>query len=230
MAAKKILVVLTNHDALGDSGKPTGYWLSEVSHFHDVVAKAGYEVDFVTPKGGKAPLDPVSVKLNDPINREFMENPQLMARLDNTLSPDEVQPENYAAIYYVGGHGPIWDVAADEKIAGIASSIFGNSGIVSAVCHGAAGLLNVKDTNGESLLKGKRITGFSNLEELLVRKNKWVPYQLESELKELGARYTKALIPGLSHVEVTGRIVTGQNPRSAKAVAEEVVKLLEQSQ
>jgi putative intracellular protease/amidase len=229
MKAKKILVVLTNHDTLGDSGKPTGYWLSEVSHFYDVVARAGYEVDFISPKGGKAPLDPVSVKLNDPVNREFMENPQLMARLDTTLSPDEVHLENYAAIYYVGGHGPIWDVATDEKIAAIASGIYENNGIVSAVCHGAAGLLNVKDSNGELLLKGRKVTGFSNLEETLVRKSKWVPYQLESELKERGAQYTKAALPGVSHVEVTGRIVTGQNPRSAKAVAEEVVKLLKQS-
>jgi putative intracellular protease/amidase len=229
MRDKKILIVLTNHDTLGDSGKPTGYWLSEVSHFYDVVASAGYEVDFVTPRGGKAPLDPISVKLNDPVNREFMENPKLMARLDNTLSPNEVQWEDYAAVYYVGGHGPIWDVATDEKIAEIAGRILENNGVISAVCHGSAGLLNIRDSKGEPLLKGKKITGFSNLEERLVRKSKWVPYLLESELKQRGAEYTKAL-PGFTHVEVSGRVVTGQNPRSAKAVAEEVVRLLDQSQ
>jgi putative intracellular protease/amidase len=229
MREKKILIVLTNHDTLGDSGKPTGYWLSEVSHFYDVVASAGYEVDFVTPRGGKAPLDPISVKLNDPVNREFMENPKLMARLDNTLSPNEVQWEDYAAVYYVGGHGPIWDVATDEKIAEIAGRILENNGVISAVCHGSAGLLNIRDSKGEPLLKGKKITGFSNLEERLVRKSKWVPYLLESELKQRGAEYTKAL-PGLTHVEVSGRVVTGQNPRSAKAVAEEVVRLLDQYQ
>jgi putative intracellular protease/amidase len=229
MRDKKILMVLTNHDTLSDSGKLTGYWLSEVSHFYDVVTRAGYEVDFVTPRGGKSPLDPISVKLNDQVNREFMENPQLIARLDNTLSPDDVQWEEYAAIYYVGGHGPIWDVATDEKIADIAGRIFENNGIISAVCHGSAGLLNIKDPNGEPLLKGKKITGFSNLEERLVRKSKWVPYLLESELKQRGAEYTKGL-PGLTHVEVNGRVVTGQNPRSAKAVAEEVVRLLDQSQ
>jgi putative intracellular protease/amidase len=229
MREKKILIVLTNHDTLGDSGKPTGYWLSEVSHFYDVVARAGYEVDFVTPRGGKAPLDPISVKLNDPVNREFMENSKLMARLDNTLSPNEVQWEDYAAVYYVGGHGPIWDVATDEKIAEIAGRILENNGVISAVCHGSAGLLNIRDSKGEPLLKGKKITGFSNLEERLVRKSKWVPYLLESELKQRGAEYTKAL-PGLTHVEVSGRVVTGQNPRSAKAVAEEVVRLLDQSQ
>ncbi len=229
MRDKKILIVLTNHDTLGDSGKPTGYWLSEVSHFYDVVASAGYEVDFVTPRGGKAPLDPISVKLNDPVNREFMENPKLMARLDHTRSPDEVQWEDYAAVYYVGGHGPIWDVATDEKIAEIAGRILENNGVISAVCHGSAGLLNIKNSNGEPLLKGKKITGFSNLEERLVRKSKWVPYLLESELKQRGAEYTKAL-PGFTHVEVSGRVVTGQNPRSAKAVAEEVVRLLDQYQ
>jgi putative intracellular protease/amidase len=229
MRDKKILIVLTSHDTLGDSGKPTGYWLSEVSHFYDVVTKAGYEVDFVTPRGGKAPLDPISVKLNDPVNQEFMKNPKLMARLDNTLSPNEVRWEDYAAVYYVGGHGPIWDVATDEKIAEIAGRILENNGIISAVCHGSAGLLNIRDSKGEPLLKGKKITGFSNLEERLVRKSKWVPYLLESELKQRGAEYTKAL-PGLIHVEVSGRVVTGQNPRSAKAVAEEVVRLLDQSQ
>jgi putative intracellular protease/amidase len=229
MRDKKILIVLTNHDTLGDSGRPTGYWLSEVSHFYDVVARAGYEVDFVTPRGGKAPLDPISVKLNDPVNREFMENSKLMARLDNTLSPNEVQWEDYAAVYYVGGHGPIWDVATDEKIAEIAGRILENNGVISAVCHGSAGLLNIRDSKGEPLLKGKKITGFSNLEERLVRKSKWVPYLLESELKQRGAEYTKAL-PGFTHVEVSGRVVTGQNPRSAKAVAEEVVRLLDQSQ
>jgi putative intracellular protease/amidase len=229
MKDKKILIVLTSHDTLGDSGKPTGYWLSEVSHFYDVVTKAGYEVDFVTPGGGKAPLDPISVKLNDPVNREFMENPQLTARLDNTLSPNEVRWEDYAAVYYVGGHGPIWDVATDEKIAEIAGRILENNGVISAVCHGSAGLLNIRDSKGEPLLKGKKITGFSNLEERLVRKSKWVPYLLESELKQRGAEYTKAL-PGFTHVEVSGRVVTGQNPRSAKAVAEEVVRLLDQSQ
>jgi putative intracellular protease/amidase len=229
MKDKKILIVLTSHDTLGDSGKPTGYWLSEVSHFYDVVTKAGYEVDFVTPRGGKAPLDPISVKLNDPVNQEFMKNSKLMARLDNTLSPNEVQWEDYAAVYYVGGHGPIWDVATDEKIAEIAGRILENNGIISAVCHGSAGLLNIRDSKGEPLLKGKKITGFSNLEERLVRKSKWVPYLLESELKQQGAEYTKAL-PGFTHVEVSGRVVTGQNPRSAKAVAEEVVRLLDQSQ
>jgi putative intracellular protease/amidase len=229
MRDKKILIVLTNHDTLGDSGRPTGYWLSEVSHFYDVVARAGYEVDFVTPRGGKAPLDPISVKLNDPVNREFMENSKLMARLDNTLSPNEVQWEDYAAVYYVGGHGPIWDVATDEKIAEIAGRILENNGVISAVCHGSAGLLNIRDSKGEPLLKGKKITGFSNLEERLVRKSKWVPYLLESELKQRGAEYTKAL-PGFTHVEVSGRVVTGQNPRSAKAVAEEVVRLLDQYQ
>jgi putative intracellular protease/amidase len=169
------------------------------------------------------------VKLNDPVNREFMENPKLMARLDNTLSPNEVQWEDYAAVYYVGGHGPIWDVATDEKIAEIAGRILENNGVISAVCHGSAGLLNIRDSKGEPLLKGKKITGFSNLEERLVRKSKWVPYLLESELKQRGAEYTKAL-PGFTHVEVSGRVVTGQNPRSAKAVAEEVVRLLDQYQ
>lgn len=227
MKKKKILVVLTNHDALGDSGKPTGYWLSEVTHFYDIASKAGYELDFVSPRGGKAPVDPASLKLNDPINREFMENPALVQRVDNTLSPDEVQWSDYGAIYYAGGHGPVWDVATDKKLAEIAQRIFENDGVVSAVCHGSAGLLNVKDSSGKPLLRGKTITGFSNLEERLVRKSRWLPFLLESRLKESGAKYTKRL-PGLTHVEVSGNIVTGQNPRSAKAVAEEVVRLLEE--
>jgi putative intracellular protease/amidase len=226
MPKKKILMVVTNHDTLGDSGKPTGYWLSEVTHFYDVVAKAGYQVDFVSPRGGKAPLDPISLKLDDPANKEFMEDPQLTARLESTLSPEEVSWEDYAAIYYVGGHGPIFDVATDDKTADIARRIYEANGIISAVCHGSVGLLNIKDSSGDPILKGHTITGFSNLEERLVRKSKWMPFLLESQLKERGAKYTKKL-PGLTHVEVSGRLVTGQNPRSARAVAEEVVNLLE---
>jgi putative intracellular protease/amidase len=228
MPKKKILMVVTNHGTLGDSGKPTGYWLSEVTHFYEVVARAGYDVDFVSPRGGKAPLDPISRKLDDPANQAFLEDSRLMEMLDQTLAPDEVRWEDYAAIYYVGGHGPIWDVGGDEKIADIARRIYESNGIVSAVCHGSVGLLNIKDAAGELLLQGKTITGFSNLEERLVRKSKWMPFLLESELKERGAKYTKGL-PGLNHVEVSDRVVTGQNPRSARGVAEEVVRLLEQT-
>ena len=130
MKEKKILVVLTNHDTLGESGIPTGTWLSEVTHFYDVVAKAGFEVDFVSPKGGEVPLDPISLKLNDPINKEFMENPELAERFKTTLAPDEVFWGDYVAIYYAGGHGPIWDLPSDQKLAQIAQQMYENDRIV----------------------------------------------------------------------------------------------------
>ncbi|HEU0022762.1 MAG TPA: type 1 glutamine amidotransferase domain-containing protein [Dehalococcoidia bacterium] len=224
---QKILIVLTSHDTLGESGQPTGYWLSELTHFHHVVTEAGYEADFVSPAGGEAPVDPISLKLNDPINKGFMESPELVFKIKNTLTPEKVNAADYLAIYYVGGHGPMWDIATHDKIADIAKVIYENHGVVSAVCHGSAGLLNIRLSSGKLLLEGKKVTGFCNLEERLVRKNRWVPFSLEAELKKKAAAYTKKL-PTLENVEVSERLVTGQNPKSARAVAEKVVTLLGQ--
>lgn len=214
---KKILFVVTSHDKKGDTGQPTGYYLGEVSHPWEVLHEAGYEIDFVSPKGGKAPVD--GFNLDDAVNRKFWENEQYRGKVENTLKPADIKPEDYAAIFYAGGHGAMWDFAQNTALAAIAATIYENNGIVGAVCHGPAGLVNIKLSNGSYLVDGRKINAFTNEEEIAVGLEKIVPFALETQLIARGAVFEKS---GLwqSHVAVDARIVTGQNPQSAKAVGE----------
>lgn len=165
--AKKILIVLTNHDQLGNSKKATGCWLSELTHVYDLVTKAGFTADMVSPLGGKSPLDPTSLRSTDPVNTTCLSNVEFTQKIEHTLAPQQVKAEDYVAVYYPGGHGPLWDVAKNLEIAQITKSIYEQGGIVSAVCHGPAGLLPVILSNGSSILAGHTVTGFSNAEEFL---------------------------------------------------------------
>lgn len=225
---KRILIVVTNHDRL-NNGKKTGYWLGEVTHFHHILAEAGFEVDFASPKGSQPPLDQRSYDLRDKDNRHFWEDERLQAQLNNTIPIEAVKPEDYIAIYYAGGHGAMWDFPSHERLAQVAAQIYESGGFVSAVCHGSAGLLNIKLANGDSLLEGKTVTGFANVEEQLIRLTKAVPYLLEDELKKQGATYKRGMIPFIPYVEVSDRLITGQNPQSAKAVAKALTKALQTS-
>jgi putative intracellular protease/amidase len=217
---KKILFVVTSHDRKGNTGEPTGYYLSEVSHPWEVLREAGYEIDIVSPKGGKAPVDGFDLK--DPVNKEFWENEASRKKVENTLRPDQVNPENYVAIFYAGGHGAMWDLAENNELASLAARIYEQGGIVSAVCHGPAGLVNIKLSDGTYLVSGKKVNAFTNEEEKAVKLENVVPFSLENKLIERGARFEKS---GLwqSHVAVDQRVITGQNPASAKAVAGAVV-------
>ncbi|MFT3796027.1 antibiotic biosynthesis monooxygenase [Flavobacterium sp.] len=223
----KILFVVTSHDKKGNTGEPTGFYLSEVAHPWEVLTAAGYEIDFVSPKGGKAPVD--GFNLGDPVNKKFWDNAQYRNKIEHTLKPDEVDPEKYVAIHYAGGHGTMWDFADNTALAQIATQIYEHNGIVSAVCHGPAGLVNVKLSNGKYLVDGKKINAFTNEEEVAVALNKEVPFLLESKLIERGARFEKS---GLwqTHVVADQRVVTGQNPQSAKAVGQAVLEQLNQLQ
>lgn len=221
--SKKILFVVTSHDKKGSTGEPTGFYLGEVTHPWEVLHDAGYDIDFVSPKGGKAPVD--GFDLSDPVNKKFWEDATWRNKVENTLKPSEVDPSKYAAIYYAGGHGAMWDLADNQELAGIASKIYGNNGIVGAVCHGPAGLVNIKDANGKYLVDGKKINAFTNEEETAVKLEKVVPFLLESKLIERGAKFEKS---GLwqPHVTADQRVVTGQNPQSAKGVGEAILKEL----
>jgi putative intracellular protease/amidase len=225
MKNKKVLIVITSHNTL-NNGKKTGYWLGEVTHFYHVLAAAGYEVDFTSPKGSQPPLDQRSYDLRDQDNRQFCADKDLLAQLNNTIPIAAVNPEDYIAIYYAGGHGAMWDFPSNERLAQVAAQIYETGGFVSAVCHGSAGLLNIQLTNGRFLLEGKTVTGFANLEEQLIRLTKAVPFLLEDELKKQGATYKRAILPFIPYVEVSDRLITGQNPQSAKAVAKALVKSL----
>lgn len=223
---KKILFVVTSHDKKGDTGQPTGYYLSEVAHPWEILHNAGYEIDFVSPKGGKAPVD--GFDLNDPINKKFWENKTYRKKIENTLTPSQINPADYVAIHYAGGHGAVWDLPNNEAISSIATKIYENNGVVSAVCHGPAGIVNIKLSNGSYLVEGKKVNAFTNEEEVAVGLEKVVPFLLEDKLKERGVVFEKS---GLwqSHVVTDQRLVTGQNPQSAlelgKAVLTELRKL-----
>lgn len=223
---KKVLFVVTSHNVKGSTGEPTGFYLSEASHPWEVLKNAGYEMDFVSPQGGKAPVD--GFDLTDKVNKEFWEDKTYHAKIENTLNPSQVHPDDYAAIFYAGGHGAVWDFPENKELAGIAAKIYENGGIVSAVCHGPAGLVNIKLSNGKYLVDGKKINSFTNEEEVQVKLDKVVPFLLEDKLKERGARFEKS---GLwqQHVTSDQRVVTGQNPQSAKAVGEALLAALHQN-
>lgn len=220
---KKILFVVTSHDKKGNTGEDTGYYLGEVSHPWEVLHKAGYEIDFVSPKGGTPPVDGFDLK--DPVNKEFWENKEYKNKIDHSLQPSQVKPDNYSAIFYAGGHGAMWDFADNTELADIASKIYENGGIVAAVCHGPSGLVNIKLNNGKYLVDGKKINAFTNEEEAEVKLTNVVPFLLEDKLKERGAKFEKS---GLwqNHVVTDQRVITGQNPQSAKSVGEAILKEL----
>ncbi|SOD11562.1 type 1 glutamine amidotransferase domain-containing protein [Pedobacter xixiisoli] len=222
---KKILFVVTSHDKKGDSGEKTGYFLGEVSHPWEVLVEADYEIDFVSPKGGNPPVD--GFDLSDPINKKFWEDKHYHQKITNSLTPNEVKPQDYVAIFYAGGHGAMWDLPNNTELANIATKIYENNGIVSAVCHGPAGLLNIKLSDGKYLIADKKVNGFSNEEEELVKLTQVVPFLLENQMKDRGGVYEKSA-PWQNHVTVDGRLITGQNPQSAKAVGEAIKKVLTQ--
>lgn len=223
MTSKKVLIVLTSRDTLGETGKETGFYLPEVTHPLDVFTRSGLAVDFVSPKGGKAPM--VGIDLADPINKAFLENSELVSRVENTLNPGQIDPAEYSAIFYAGGHGTMWDFPDDARLAGIAAAIYEAGGIVGAVCHGPAALVNIKLSNGEYLVANKTVSAFTNEEEAAVGLTEIVPFLLESKLIERGANFTKVSNFQVSVVE-SDRLVTGQNPASAAGVGEQIVKLL----
>lgn len=222
--SKKILFVVTSHDKKGSTNEPTGYYLGEVSHPWEVLHSAGYDIDFVSPRGGKAPVD--GLNLEDTVNKEFWENKEYRTKIENTMKPSEVDPSKYSAIFYAGGHGTMWDFPDNTEIQDIARKIYENNGIVSAVCHGPSALVNLKLSNGKYLVDGKKVNAFTNEEETAVKLENVVPFLLENQLKERGAIFEKS---GLwqSHVVADGRLITGQNPQSAKKFWRRNLKTIE---
>ena len=222
---ERVLIVLTNHTQLGDTGRETGFYLSEASHPYAAFQEAGYQVDFASPTGEAASIDPTSYDMSDPLNRSFVEDSSVMAAIEDTLSPLEVVPDDYEAIFFAGGHGTMWDFPDDQSLSQLTAAIYEDGGVVAAVCHGPAALVNVELSNGQHLLEGKTVAAFTNEEEEAVGLTGVMPFLLETTLIEQGAEHTEAenFQP---HVVVSGRLVTGQNPASATGVAEEVVTLL----
>jgi putative intracellular protease/amidase len=220
---KKILIALTSHGQLGQTGRSTGFYLPEAVHPYHVFTRAGYEVDFVSPQGGEPPVD--GVDRGDPLQAAFLDDAAAMAKLRATLRPEQVDPSQYEAIFYAGGHGVMWDFPHHERLAQIAAQIYEANGVVAAVCHGPAALVNIRLSDGRHLVDGKTVSAFTNEEEAAVGLTEVVPFLLESALRERGAQITKA--PNFeAHSAVSERLVTGQNPASATPVAEAVVRVL----
>jgi len=221
----KILFVLTNISKKGNSNEKTGFWLSETTHVWKSLIDQGYEVDFISPQGGNAPIDPHSFDLKDPINKEFLENKIYKNKIQNTFKPSEINPKDYIAIHYVGGHGTMWDFPDNIEIANIAKVIYENNGFITAVCHGPAGLVNIKLSNGDYLVKGKKVSAFTNEEEAYLKATNIVPFLLEDKLIERGAIFEKTEI-WKEKVVVDGRLITGQNPASAKQIGDILTNLI----
>lgn len=227
--SRKILVVLTSIEKYPNLERATGLWLGEAVHFVKKVEAAGYEVDYVSPQGGYTPIDPHSLSMALPVDWEWYHDKAFMNRLGSTLSPDEVDPDDYVAIYYAGGHGVIWDFPDNPKLQALSRKIYENGGVVSSVCHGAAGLLNIKLSDGSLLITGRKVTGFSNREEELAELDRFVPFLTEDEMSARGAVYRKAAEPWASFAIADGRLITGQNPASGGAVADLVLAALQSS-
>jgi putative intracellular protease/amidase len=219
-------MVLTSHDKLGDTGRKTGFWLEEFAAPYYTFLDAGAEITIASPKGGQPPLDP---KSNTPegqteLTRRFKQDPAAQAVLANTVKLSDVKASDYDAVFYPGGHGPMWDLTEDRHSIALIEAFYNAGKPVAAVCHAPAVLHRVK-FQGEPIVKGKRVTGFTNSEEAAVQLTKVVPFLVEDELKRLGGHYEKAA-DWASFVVTDGRLVTGQNPASSKAGAEAVLKLV----
>ena len=226
--SKRVLIVVTNVGHYDDPSHPTGLWLSELTHAWHVFEEAGYEQTLVSPLGGAVPLEPRSLKFPsyDKTARAWRADPAKMALLATTKSPDEIDPADFDAIYFTGGHATMYDFPDSEGLQRITREMFERGAVVSAVCHGYCGLLNTKLSDGSYLVAGRKLTGFAWREEVLAHVDKLVPYNAEEEAKKRGALYQKALLPVVSYAVVDGNLVTGQNPASAKETAKKVVAAL----
>ncbi len=222
---KKILCVVTSNNVKGATGIPTGFWLSELTHPLAKFEAAGFEYALASIKGGKPPIDAVSLDFNDAVNKKFWDDENFQRKFENTLKLYDANPADYDAIFFAGGHGVMWDFPDSAAVDKVTRGIYERGGIVSAVCHGPAALVNVKLSDGSYLVAGKNVTGFTNAEEDEVQGTAIVPFLLADKLNEHGATH-HAAANWSNHVEVDGRLVTGQNPASAAAVGEAVVKLL----
>lgn len=222
---KKILCVVTSNSVKGSTGIPTGFWLSELTHPLAKFEAAGFEFELASIKGGKPPIDRDSLDFTDAVNKKFWDDENFQRQFQNTLKLDDANPADYDAIFFAGGHGVMWDFPDSAAIDKVTRGIYERGGIVSAVCHGPAALVNVKLSDGSYLVAGKNVTGFTNAEEDEVQGTAIVPFLLADKLNEHGAKH-HAAANWSDHVEVDGRLVTGQNPASAASVGEAVVKLL----
>lgn len=224
----KILIVLTSHSELGNTGEKTGFWIEEFAAPYYVLADAGVEVTLASPKGGQPPIDPKSTEpaFQTAATHRFNNDNALKEKLANTKKLAEVTALEFDAVFYPGGHGPLWDLTNDENSIRLISDFWKAKKPVAAVCHAPAVLLNVTGKMGEPLVKGRKVTGFANSEEEAVQLTHIVPFLLEDELKQKDGIYSKKE-DWASYVVKDGWLITGQNPASSENAAKELLVMME---
>ena len=223
----KVLMVLTSHDQLGNTGRKTGFWLEELAAPYYVFKDAGAQITLASPKGGRPPLDP---KSNEPsfqtdTTRRFEKDADANAQLDRTARLDSVKQEDYDTVFYPGCHGPMWDLAEDENSIKLVESFLAAGKTFALVCHAPGALRHVKTPDGKPLVQGKTVTGFTNGEEEEVGLTKVVPFLVEDELMSLGATFSKVKNWGV-HTVADGQLITGQNPASSGPTAKVLIETL----
>jgi putative intracellular protease/amidase len=225
----KVLMVLTSHDQLGNTGRKTGFWLEELAAPYYVFKEAGAQITLTSPKGGRPPLDP---KSNDPnfqtdITRRFEKDAAAEDQLSKTVRLDGVRQDDYDTVFYPGGHGPMWDIAEDKNSIKLIESFLAAGKYVALVCHAPGALRHVKTPQGKPLVEGKNVTGFTNGEEEEVGLTKVVPFLVEDELLRLGATFSKVKNWGVYTI-VDGQLITGQNPASSGPAARVLIQTMKQ--
>lgn len=227
MSAPRILMVLTSHDEMGDTGHKTGFWAEEFAAPYYTFLDAGCDIVIASPKGGAAPIDPNSEAedAQTQATRRFYSDDRAQQRIANTTPLAEVRADDFDSVFYPGGHGPLWDLTDNAESIALLETFLRQGKLISAVCHAPTAFLNLKDDHGVSVLKGKRVAGFTNEEEAAVGLTHVVPHLLEDELKNRGADYQKveAFAPFALQ---DGQLITGQNPASSEAVAEKLLEAL----
>ncbi|MEU5533571.1 type 1 glutamine amidotransferase domain-containing protein [Streptomyces sp. NPDC020362] len=222
-SSAKVLLALTSHGELGDTGRSTGFYVPEAAHPHEVFTKAGYQVDFVSVRGGSSPLD--GFEPDDEDSARFLADPAVAAKLADTPTADRLDPSDYAAVYFVGGHGTMWDFPDATELTAFAAAVYEQGGVVAAVCHGPSALVNLRLSDGTHLVDGKEVAVFTNDEEVSMGLAEVVPFLLQTRLAERGATVRTGAMWAENAV-ADARLVTGQNPASAARVAELTVQML----
>jgi putative intracellular protease/amidase len=226
----KVLMVITSHDQLGNTGRKTGFWLEELAAPYYVFKDAGVEITLASPKGGRPPIDP---KSNEPENRtdltvRFEKDADAEAQLSKTLRLDSVKQDDFDTLFYPGGHGPMWDLAEDKDSVKLIESFLNAGKTIAVVCHSTGALRHVKTPDGKPLVQGKEVTGFTNGEEEEIGLTKVVPFLVEDEMLKLGAVFSKTANWGV-HVVSDGLLITGQNPHSSGPAAQTLMAKLKEN-
>ncbi len=223
----KILMILTSHDRLGDTNQKTGFWLEEFAAPYYVFKDNGCQITLASPAGGQPPVDPKSdvPDTRTEATERLSEDDEAQELLANTRRLDALNPEEFDAVFFPGGHGPLWDLAEDINSISLVEDFNRRGKPIGCVCHGPGVLLHVKDSEGNPLVRGRRVTGFSNREESLTQLTEVVPFMIQDMLNTSGGLYSKS-DNWISHIEVDGNLVTGQNPASSRAAAEAIIELL----